>query len=345
MERKFRDSRGLLCLISCESGKEFTKRIVEELERIYAKEPDLEHFQVTPSEEVFFPNREVKTVIKENIRGQDVYVVQCIDDPLAPDRSVNDNLMAVLTAINAAYNSDAESVTAVLPQFPYSRQDRKKTRESITAQQVCRFIEDSGANRVITIDIHSEAIEGFFRRAHLENLHAYRSICDYFVRNFPTDNLVVVAPDVGSADRARAYARRLNTELAIVDKERIDEEPSKIRSMSLVGEVKGKHVLLPDDMVGTGGTLINASKVVKARGAESVYLACTLPFFSGNAVESFDKHHAEGLFDVLIGTDAVFWGEKFQQEHPWYREVSVAPLFAHVIHNINQKRSVSKLLL
>ncbi len=345
MERRLHDSRGLLCLISCESGKKFTERIVAELERIYADEPELEHFQVTPSQEVFFPNHEVKTVIQENIRGQDVYVVQCIDDPLAEDRSVNDNLMAVLTAINAAYNSDAESVTAVLPQFPYSRQERKKTRESITAQQVCRFLEESGANRVITIDIHSEAIEGFFRRSHLENLHAYRTICDYFVKNFPSENLIVVAPDVGSADRARAYARRLRTELAIVDKERIYEEPGRIRRMSLVGDVAGKSVFMPDDLIATGGTLLNASALLKSKGAKTIYLACTLPFFSGGAVERFDQAHREGVFDLLIGTDAVCWGERFQKEHPWYREVSVAPLFAHVIHNINQKRSVSKLLL
>jgi len=337
-------SRGILCLIACRSGLAFTRRIINELQAIYEREPDLEEFQFTESEEVVFANGEIKTVINENIRGQDVYVVQCIDDPLAPDRSVNDNLMAVLTAINAAYNSDAESVTAVLPQFPYSRQERKRTRESITAQQVCRFLEASGADRIITIDIHSEAIEGFLCNAHLENLHAYRLIGEYFTQTFPTDELIVVAPDVGSADRARAFARIMETELAIVDKERNYKEPSSIARMSLVGEVEGKDVFMGDDLVATGGTLINASRLLKEKGAERVYLACSLPFFSGRAVEIFDEAHSNGVFDAMIGTDAVFRGEDFAKDHPWYHEVSVAPLFARVIHNINQKRSVSELL-
>jgi ribose-phosphate pyrophosphokinase len=232
----------------------------------------------------------------------------------------------------------------VLPQFPYSRQERKKTRESITALQVARFLEASGADRVITIDIHSEAIEGFLTKAHLENLHAYRTIGEYFEENFPTENLMVVAPDVGSADRARAYAKIMDTGLAIVDKERSYDRQSDIKGMSLVGDVEGKNVFMGDDLVATGGTLIKASQLLKEKGAQDIYLACSLPFFSGDAVERFDEAHQEGIFTALIGTDAVFRGERFRQEHPWYREVSVAPLFARVIHNINQKRSVSKLL-
>jgi ribose-phosphate pyrophosphokinase len=335
----------LLCLIACQSGLPFTRRIIKELEQIYARESELESFQFTPSEEVVFANGEIKTVIEENIRGQDVYVVQCVDDPMAEGCSVNDNLLALLTAINAAFNSDAESVTAVLPQFPYSRQERKKARESITALQVARFIEASGANRVITVDIHSEAIEGFFTSAHLENLHAYRTISKYFREQFPMENLMVVAPDVGSADRARGYARLMKADLAIVDKERHYDRPSGIRQMSLVGDVKGKNVFMGDDLVATGGTLIKASRLLKEKGAENIYLACSLPFLSGNAVEHFDEAYHEGIFNAMIGTDAVFRGEHFQEEHPWYREVSVAPLFAGVIHNINLKRSVSKLLL
>ena len=129
------EPRGRLCLIACDSGLDFTKRIITELTDIYAREPKLERFHITPSDEIVFSNGEIKTVINENIRGQDVYVVQCVDDPNAPDRSVNDNLMAALTAINAAYNSDAESVTAVLPQYPYSRQERKKARQAELRQR------------------------------------------------------------------------------------------------------------------------------------------------------------------------------------------------------------------
>lgn len=338
-------SRGLLCLLACKSGLSFTKRIIAELKRIYEREPELEPFHFTPSEEVVFANGEIKTIIRKNIRGQDVYVVQCIDDPTDPTRTVNDNLMAALTAINAAYNSDAESVTAVLPQYPYSRQERKKTRESITALQIARFLEASGADRVITIDIHSEATEGFFSRAHLENLHAYRAISGFFSQQFPTEDLIVVAPDVGSADRARSYAKSLHAGLAIVDKERRYDMPSTIKGMSLVGDVQDKNVFMGDDLVATGGTLINACRLLKEKGANKIYLGCSMAFFSGDAVDKFDRAHDEGVFDALIGTDAVPRGETFTDDHPWYREVSVAPLFARVIHNINQKRSVSKLLL
>ena len=337
-------SRGRLCLIACRSGRSFAERIIAELTDIYDHDPALERFTFTDSEEVEFANGEIKTIINDNIRGQDVYVVQCVDDPMHPQRSVNDNLVAVCTAINAAYNSDAGSVTAVLPQFPYSRQERKKTRESITAQQVARFLEASGACRIITIDIHSEAIEGFLWRAHLENLHASRPISEYFRAHFSCENLIVVAPDVGSADRARTYAKALQAQLALVDKERRYDIPSTIQGMSLVGDVRGKNVFMGDDLVATGGTLINATRLLRDKGAKAIYLACSLPFLSGDAVAKFDRAHAEGLFDVFIGTDAVFRGPGFMRAHPWYREVSVAQLFARVIHNINMMRSVSELL-
>jgi len=338
------NTRGRLCLIACRSGREFTKRIIEELDKIYAQDQTLDRFQFTSSDEVVFANREVKTVVNDSVRGQDIYVVQCVDDPMAPDRSVNDNLMAVCTAINAAYNSDAASVTVVLPQFPYARQERKKTRESITAQQVARFLETSGANRIITIDIHSEAIEGFLWRAHLDNLHAHRVISSYFRQHIAIPNMIVVAPDVGSADRGRTYAGALGTGLAIVDKERNYEQPSTIKRMNLVGDVRGKNVFMGDDLVATGGTLLNAARLCKDKGAEKIFFACTLPFLSGKACDMFDEAARVGLFDSVIGTDAVFRGPEFVAQHPWYHEVSVAPLFARVIHNINVKHSVSALL-
>lgn len=320
------NTRGRLCLIACRSGREFTKRIIEELDKIYAQDQTLDRFQFTSSDEVVFANREVKTVVNDSVRGQDIYVVQCVDDPMAPDRSVNDNLMAVCTAINAAYNSDAASVTVVLPQFPYARQERKKTRESITAQQVARFLETSGANRIITIDIHSEAIEGFLWRAHLDNLHAHRVISSYFRQHIAIPNMIVVAPDVGSADRGRTYAGALGTGLAIVDKERNYEQPSTIKRMNLVGDVRGKNVFMGDDLVATGGTLLNAARLCKDKGAEKIFFACTLPFLSGKACDKFDEAAREGLFDAFIGTDAVFRGPEFVAQHPWYHEVSVAPL-------------------
>ncbi len=338
-------SRGQLSLIACDSGRQFAERIVRELNRIAKEENEDGFIRLKYTTEVTFPNGEIKVVINENIRGDDLYIVQCIDDPLSP-KTVNDNLMAVLTAIHAGYQSDADHITAVLPQFPYSRQERRKTREAISAKLVAGMLELAGAQRVITLDIHSEAIQGFFNVAKLEDLHASGVIIDYlqnFKRIDPT-RLVVTGPDVGSAERARHYSKVMGAHLAIVDKARDYSAISKVESMRLVGKVKGMEVLIVDDMIATGGTLINALHLLREKGAEKIYVATSLPFFNGDCAERLDKAYNEGLLDLIIGTDAVFHGKEFVENTPWYEEVSIAPLFAHVIYNINKKRSVSDLL-
>lgn len=335
--------RGRLSLIACESGRPFADRVQSALASIVEEATGVRESFLRESKEIAFANGEFKTVIHENIRGDDVYVIQCMDDPGSP-RTVNDNLMALITALDAASQSDAESITAVVPQFPYSRQERKKTREGITARIVARLLESAGVDRVITLDLHAPAIQGFFDRAVLENLHASGIVLNYFKRHFSLDNLVVVAPDVGGADMARYYSNRLGCPLAVVDKARDYSKVSKIESMRLVGDVNGRDVLMPDDMVATGGTLVNACRHLKEKGARRIVLACSLPFFNGNAVEMFDERYKEGVFEALIGTDSVTRGPEFGRKHPWYHEVSVAGLFAQVLFNINQKLSVSELL-
>lgn len=335
--------RGRLSLIACDSGRPFADRVHLALSAIVEEATGVRESFLRESQEIPFANGEIKTVIHENIRGDDVYVLQCMDDPNS-DRTVNDNLMALVTAIAAAAESDAECITAVVPQFPYSRQERKKTREGITAAIVARLLESAGADRVITLDLHAPATMGFFDRAVLENLHASGVILNYFKRHFSLDNLVVVAPDVGGADMARYYSNRLGCPLAIVDKARDYSKVGVIESMRLVGDVNGRDVLVPDDMVATGGTLMNACKHLKEKGARRIVLACSLPFFNGNAVETFDAKFKEGVFEALIGTDAVHRGPEFTKKHAWYHEVSVAGLFAQVLFNINQKLSVSELL-
>jgi ribose-phosphate pyrophosphokinase len=338
--------RGRLTLLACDSGRRFAQRVEGTLCKIIEDAGGtLDNGLLRGCEEICFPNGEIKTVIKENIRGDDVYVIQCLDDPFSP-RSVNDNLMGLVTMLHAARQSDAASITAVVPQFPYSRQERKKTREAITASVCASLLELAGANRVITLDIHSEASMGFFREATMEDLHASGVIIQYLkdeVRPAP-EELVLVAPDVGGADRARHYSNLFGCPLAIVHKARDYSQIGKIESMRLVGDVAGKTVVMPDDMIATGGTLLTACKLLRDHGAKRIILACSLPFFNAGAVNKFDKAHAEGVFDMCIGTDAVFRGEEFCREHPWYHEVSVTDLFARVIFNINQKRSVSALL-
>jgi ribose-phosphate pyrophosphokinase len=331
--------RGKLTLISCDSGKHFYNKVVKEIKKL------VNHSICLPgSEEYYFANGEVKTIINKNIRGNDVYIFQNIDDPRS-EKNVNDNFFALLTAIDAARYADADSITAVIPQFPYARQERRKTREGITAKLIARYLESAGVDRIITLDIHSEAIQGFFPKAKLENLHASSTFIDYFKSlNLNKETSVVVAPDMGSTERARIYSNALHFGIAVIDKERNYAKASTIANMKLLGDVKNKDLIIVDDMIATGGTLISAITELKKHGANDIYIATSLPYFNGNAVEKFDEAYKNGIFKKILGTDAVNWGEEFSKNHPWYEEVSMAPLFARVIYNINHKLSVSALL-
>ncbi len=337
-------NRGELALMSCESGKPLARRILKQLNKIIKRtNPKSSGLTLVETEEVTFANGEIKTLIKDNIRGADIYIVQSVDDPNS-NKSINDNILSLLTAINAVYQSDADSITIILPQYPYSRQEQKKTREGITAKQIASFLEISGADRVITLDIHAEAIQGFFNTAKLEDLHASNTLIQYFKKHFTVNNLVVVAADVGGAEKARYYSNRLQTDMAIVDKARDYSKSSVVESMRLVGNVSGKDVLIPDDMISTGGTIVNAARLLKLHNAKKIYIACSLPFFNYPALEVLQDAFENGDITCVMGTDAVFWGDQFIKKTPWYHEVSIAPLFANVIYNINTKRSVSELL-
>lgn len=338
-------NRGVLSVMACKSGRPFANRIVAELNEFAKSATRNKEYRLVNSEEVTFPNGEIKTVINENIRGNDIYIVQAIDDPVS-EATVNDNLMAAMTATHACYQSDADHITVVLPQFPYSRQERRKTREAITAKLVANMLESAGAGRVITLDIHSEAIQGFFNKAKLEDLHASRVFLDYLQEIICIDptNMAVTSPDVGSVERARFYSKTLGMDLVIVDKARDYTKVSSIESMRLVGNVKGKDVLLVDDIIATGGTLVNALELLKDKGAEKITVLASLPFFSGSCKDKLDRAHHDDLLHLVIGTDAVFHGKHFVEHTPWYSEVSVAPLYARVIHNINMRLSVSELL-
>lgn len=336
-------NRGRLRVISCDSGSVFASRLVAALSRLIAQEEGEIFPGLTRSRETFFANAEVKTVLEESVRGDDVYIVQCMDDPLSR-RSVNDNLMALCTALDAAHQGDAECITAVVPQFPYARQERKKAREGITARQVARFMEISGADRVISLDVHAEAISGFFERSTLDNLRAVQVLLEYVKTFHSLENLTVVSPDIGSADRARFLSRQIGCAIAICDKERDYTQPGVVKSTRLVGEVRDRDVLMVDDMIATGGSIIEAALTCKRAGAKEVYLGCSHAFFNGDAVSKLEAAHKDGIFKLVMGTDAVVRGEAFQEAHPWYREVSVAPLFAQVLYNINRRKSVSALI-
>lgn len=336
--------RGQLGIIACNSGRAFAGAVVEYLKEKYSKENHQERFRYIKTTETHFANGEIKTTIDEPIRGMDVYIIQLMDDPLSSN-SVNDNLMALATAANAAFNSDAGTITAVIPQFPNSRQERRKGRESVTASMVAAFIEESGASRVLTIDIHAEAIAGFFHRARLDNLHASKQLMKAMLkRELVNENTVVVAPDVGSAETARYYSRELKTDMALIVKERDYSKASVVVETRLVGNVKDKNVVIVDDMVATGGTLIAACKKLKELGALNIDVFCTFPFFNGEAISKLDEAYANGTVRSVTGTNGVWRGEQFVVDHPWYKEVSITRLFAKVIYSINHMESISSIL-
>ena len=335
--------KGKFKIFANQSGKAFCRKIIHHLNEIIERQEFPKKVELGFGEEIIFSNKEVKYIIGESVRGKDVYIVQLFDDPLRKE-TINDNLIALCTAINAAKYSDAKRITAVIPQFPYARQDKIRGREPLTAKIIGALIENSGADKIITLDIHAEPIEGFFNDLKMENLHVGRKLIRYINENIKKDNLIMVAPDIGSSKRAHFFSKELGLELAIIDKLREHSKASTISKMRLVGDVMGKNVFITDDMVATGGTLINACELLKEKGAQDIHISVSLPYFSSQSYMAFDKAFEKGLFKSFIGTDAVFWGEQFVKDHPWYTELTIGDIFAEVIFSMNQDLSVSKLL-
>lgn len=239
-----------------------------------------------------FSDGEINVNITESVRGRDVFLIQSTCAP------TNDNLMELLILVDALKRSSAGQITAVIPYFGYARQDRKAApRVPISAKLVANMIEASGVDGVITIDLHAAQIQGFFNIP-VDNLFGSILFINYIkAKNF--DNLVVVSPDIGGVARAREYARRLGTDLVIVDKRR--EKANESEVMNVIGSVEGKNVVLVDDMVDTAGTLVKAAEVLKSRGALSVMACCTHGVLSGKAYENLAKGH----LDELVISDTI----------------------------------------
>jgi ribose-phosphate pyrophosphokinase len=306
-----------------------------------------------------FANGEVKAELLESVRGKDVYIVQDVENrnpvsfnggSASRTLSINDHLLCLLVTIDAVKQAGAQSIAAVLPVYPYSRQHKKKTREGVTASRVGNILESMRVNRVITLDIHSREIGNSFGNMRLENLHASYQIIRQLAKitDVKSEDLVVVSPDTGAIDRNKFYATALKKPLALLYKERdysrisssaID---SNIAELKLLGNVQGKTVFIADDMIGTGGTLLKAMRFLKENGAGQVICAVSLPIFSGDAVSYFDDAHKEGLFSKIIGTNAVQHEELLTRE--WYVSVDITRLFAQIISRLRQDLPLSSLL-
>jgi ribose-phosphate pyrophosphokinase len=258
--------------------------------------------------------------------------------------------MTIFVTVDAVKQAGAERVTLVVPVYPYARQHKKKGREGLTASRVGKILESLGVNRIITLDIHSREIGTAFNYMRVENLHASYQIIRVLSQlpGILNDNFVVVSPDTGAVDRNKFYATTLKKPLALLYKERDYSRVSKdaadnnIAEIKLLGNVLGKTVLMADDMLGTGGTLLKAMKFLKDQGAGKVLAAISLPLFSGAAISYFDAAYKEGLFYRIIGTNAVYHEEVLRRE--WYISVNITDLFAQTISRLHQGLSLSSLL-
>jgi ribose-phosphate pyrophosphokinase len=277
-----------------------------------------------------FSDGEIYIEINENIRGNSIFIIQSVSSP------ANDNLMELLLCIDALKRSSAKNITAVIPYFGYARQDRKVVpRTSISAKLVSNLITNAGADRVVTVDLHAGQIQGFFDIP-VDNLFATPIFAKHIKRKIKTKNLICVAPDVGGVERARALGKKLDVGLAIVDKRR--PSPGKSQVMNVIGNVKNKVCILTDDIIDSGGTIVNAADALLKRGAKEVHVYATHGVFSGDAVKNIKNSKIKNL----VITDSIDSSDKFKKARN-IEVLSISILLAEAIKRISNSTSVSDL--
>jgi len=277
-----------------------------------------------------FPDGEINVKLEEDIRGTDVFIIQ----PTCPP--VNENLMELLVLIDCFRRASAERITAVMPYYGYARKDRKdEGRVPITAKLVANLVTEAGADRVLAVDLHASQIQGFFDIP-TDHLYAAPVLMSYF-EELGLRDFVVVAPDIGSVRLSRAYSSRFDVPLAVVDKRRITPDETSIGV--LIGDVKGKNVIMVDDMIATGGSVVEAARFLKEHGALDIYVGATHAVFCGPA---YERLSAAPLKEVVV-TDTIPLGDGANLLGDRLKVVSVAPLLAEAIKRIHFNQSVSEL--
>ena len=277
-----------------------------------------------------FADGEIYVEINENIRGNSIFIIQSVSSP------ANDNLMELLLCIDALKRSSAKNITAVIPYFGYARQDRKVVpRTSISAKLVSNLITKSGADRIVTVDLHAGQIQGFFDIP-VDNLFATPIFARHVKKRIKSKKIICVAPDVGGTERARALGKLLNVGLAIVDKRR--PKPGQSQVMNVIGDVKDKTCIIVDDIIDSGGTIVNAAEALKARGAKEVYVYITHGVLSGDAVKKIKS----SVIKNLVITDTIDNSQKTKN----VKNIEVLPisgLMGEAIKRISNSTSVSDL--
>lgn len=279
-----------------------------------------------------FSDGEISVRLNENVRGSDVFVLQPTSMP------VNDNIMELLLITDALKRASVGRITAVIPYYGYARQDRKvQPRVPISAKLVADLITAVGTNRVLTVDLHAGQIQGFFNIP-VDNLYASPILLEFIKKKYDTDHLVIVSPDAGGVERARAFAKRLQCSIAIVDKRR--EKANECEVMNVIGDVSGKDALILDDMVDTAGTMAQAAAALKDKGARRVSAACTHAVLSGAAVERINN---SPLVEI-IATNTIPLDSKKEQLKQ-LTVLSIAPLLGEAIKRIHEESSISSLFV
>jgi ribose-phosphate pyrophosphokinase len=278
-----------------------------------------------------FSDGETRVRIDENVRGGDVFLIQSCCHP------VNSSIMELLLLIDAVKRSSASKITAVIPYYGYGRQDRKdQPRVPISAKLIADLLTVAGANRILTMDLHAGPIQGFFNIP-VDHLYAMPVLLDYIKKQQVSD-MVIVSPDAGGVERARAFAKRLNSSLAIIDKRR--ESPNQAEVMNIIGDVKGKHALLFDDMIDTAGTIVQTAQTCLDNGALSVWAGCTHPVLSGPALERLE---GSCLREVVVTNTIPLNGK--DQYCSKLKALTVAPLLGEAILRIHREESVTSLFV
>ncbi len=307
----------------------FTGNANPELARAITRHLDIPLGQASVSS---FSDGEISVEIRENVRGKDIFIIQPTCKP------TNDNLMELMVMIDAMKRASAYRITAVIPYYGYARQDRRvrSQRVPITAKVVANMLTSVGVDRVLTVDLHADQIQGFFDRP-VDNVYASPILMgDIWKQKYP--EMIVVSPDVGGVVRARAVAKQLGAELAIIDKRR--PKPNMAKVMNIIGDVEGKTCIIVDDMVDTAGTLCQAASALKEHGAQAVYAYCTHPVLSGKAIDNLN----DSVINQLIVTDTIPLSPE-AKACDRIRVVSVAWMLAETIRRIHFEESVSSLYM
>lgn len=327
-----KNPRAPIALMTCESGRAFAESVALQM-----------GIKLLPTNETWFACGEGKFEISANVRGHDVYIFQSTAGP-QDERSIYDRFLMLLHAVEAAALSDAQYITAVVPYYPGARQDKRKgrTREGISAGLFARMMQSAGTDRVMTVEIHNDSIAGMFNPSvsHLENVFLTRQLVSWLRRQNLTGD-VVVSPDVGYLERARAYAEELSADLAALSKERDYSKPNHVFRSTLIGEVRDRDVLLVDDIIDTAGSVVSAIDELKKQGARNINVACVHPLFNGSAWQRLTdirtRAENEGWEFNMVGTSVIC-----HEDTPhWYHTFHIEPLIAQVLEKINSRGSVT----